>query len=82
MEYHEVFNIVRDIMRNVFDETDLEINDNTAARNINNWDSLNHVILISEVEKEFGIHFDLNDMLEIRTAGDICQAALRLIREK
>jgi len=82
MEYDTIFNNVRDIMRRVFDDNGLEINDSTSARDIRRWDSLNHVILISEVEKKFGIHFDLTDMLEIRTAGDICQAVLRLIHEK
>jgi len=69
-------------MRRVFDDNKLEINDSTSARDIRRWDSLNHVILIAEVEKKFGIHFDLDDMLEIRTAGDICQAVRRLIHEK
>lgn len=82
MEYHEVFNIVRDIMRKVFDDAGLEINDSISARDIKRWDSLNHVILISEVEKEFGIRFDLTDMLEIRSTGDVCRAVVRLISAK
>jgi acyl carrier protein len=82
MEYNEVFGSVRDIMRKVFDNGRLEINDATSAGSINRWDSLNHVILISEIEKKFGIRFDLTDMLAIRTVGDICQAVLRLTDKK
>lgn len=54
MEYDTIFNSVRNIMRRVFDDNKLEINDSTSARDIRRWDSLNHVILIAEVEKSSG----------------------------
>jgi acyl carrier protein len=35
------------------------------ARDIAGWDSLNHVILIRELEKEFNLEIDLFEALEL-----------------
>lgn len=42
------------------------INEQTSAGDIEKWDSLNHIILIQELEKAFGISFDLFEIIEIR----------------
>ena len=54
----------------------------TASRDIRAWDSLNHVMFISEIEKEFGIRFDLMDMLEMRTIAEICKGIEKQLRGK
>ena len=35
------------------------------------WDSLTHAILLSEIEKEFELKFDVMDMIQFQTMGDI-----------
>lgn len=49
------------------------IEDTTSSADIREWDSLRHVLLISEVEKTFKIRFEINDMLQMKTFGDICK---------
>ena len=66
------------MFRKTFDKLDLIISDSTSPRDIKKWDSLNHVILISEIEKVFNVRFELQDMLESRSVGDICKTVLRL----
>ncbi len=78
MNYTEVKKEVQEIFRKVFDNAELEIDDQTSAKDISKWDSLNHVILISEVEKKYSIRFDLKDLLNTRTVSDICHAVIRL----
>jgi len=78
MNYEEIKKEIQDIFRDVFDDPELEIDDQTAAGNMPRWDSLNHVILISGIEKKYGIKFDLDDMLNTRTVSDICHAVIRL----
>lgn len=48
-----------------------DFGDQTSADDIDKWDSLNHVILIQELEKEFGMNFDLFEIIEIRDVGGI-----------
>ena len=72
MEHNEILMTVQDIMRQVFRMPHLLINETMSAADISQWNSLNHVILISELEKKYNIKFDLSDMLDIRTVQDIC----------
>jgi acyl carrier protein len=78
MDYHEIKQEVQEIFRKVFDNETLEIDDRTSAKDISKWDSLNHVILISEVEIRYGIKFDLSELLNTRTVSDICHAVIKL----
>jgi len=78
MDKVDVLNSVQEVFRKTFDKPDLIISDATSPGDIKKWDSLNHVILISEIEKVFNVRFELQDMLESRSVGDICKAVLRL----
>ncbi len=44
------------IMREVFDTTD--VNEQTSQRNCENWDSLRHLSLASELEEAFDIELE------------------------
>ncbi len=78
MEYQDVFNRVGDVFKKVFDDRVMHIQDDTSAGDISQWNSLNHVILISEIEKDFNIRFGLTDMLDISTVKDICDKIISL----
>jgi acyl carrier protein len=49
----------------VFGEAE-KINGQTSADDIRAWDSLNHIILIQELEKTFNMKFNLFEIIEIR----------------
>jgi len=72
MNNQEIFNQVKVIFSRVISDK-TEVKPETASRDVRNWDSLNHVMFIAEVEKVFSIRFDLMDMLEMRTIADICK---------
>jgi acyl carrier protein len=63
---------VRETMREVFKMPNLLVDETMSAADIAQWNSLNHVILISKLEKRYNIKFSLSDMLDIRTVQDIC----------
>jgi acyl carrier protein len=56
------------IFRGIFPGAKL-IEESTSSADIREWDSLHHVLLISEVEKAFKIRFEINDMLQMKTFG-------------
>jgi len=70
----ELLKQVNLIFREVFEDTKLEINKETSAQSIDNWDSLNHVMLIATIESEFDISFELDEMIEFKNVGDILTA--------
>lgn len=56
-------------MKDVFDVSDL---DNTCAQdNCENWDSLHHLMLISELEDAFGVEFAPEEMAEMKTFAQV-----------
>ena len=62
----------------IFDNPDLHITTETCASDIGNWDSLNHVMLIMEVERSFSIKFALGELKELKNIGSL----LELIEKK
>ena len=78
MTREEVFNGVQDIFRDIFDEDDMVIEDKTSSDDIEDWDSLNHINLVSAIEKEFEIKFALGELMALKDVG----AMVNLIVEK
>ena len=59
MTREEVFDRLNEIFRDVFDDDDITVNDETTADDIEDWDSLEHINLINAIEEEFGMKFDM-----------------------
>lgn len=59
------------IIREVFPIEQDDIDENWTSDDIPDWDSVGHLNLIMEVEKEFGVTFEVEDMFEIEKLGDI-----------
>jgi acyl carrier protein len=81
MNNQEIYNEVKAIFNRMISNT-IEVKPETASRDVQKWDSLNHVMFIAEVEKVFGIRFNLLDMLEMRTISDICKGVERQLKSK
>ncbi len=69
MTRKELFDGVQDIFRDIFDEDDMVIEDKTSSDDIEDWDSLNHINLVSAIEKEFGIRFALGELMSLKDVG-------------
>ena len=69
MTREEVFNGVQDIFRDIFDEDYLIISDTVSSDEIEDWDSLNHINLVSAIEAEFKIKFSLDELTVLKNVG-------------
>jgi acyl carrier protein len=58
------------VFRDIFDDPLLQIEDSTTASDIDDWDSLTHIDLIVQVEKEFGIKFSTGEVRGLKNVGD------------
>lgn len=67
----EVLSEMNKVFKEVFDDDEIQINDNVTANDIDGWDSLSHVNLILAIEKRFGIKFDLKELLTFQNVGDL-----------
>ena len=57
-------------MSEILDVNISEINDQSNPETITSWDSMNMYVLINEIETEFAVKFNLDEILEIKNVGD------------
>ncbi len=67
----EILASIRDIMRDVFDDDDLEISLQTTAEEVEDWDSLSHIRLIVAVERKFGFKFKNSEVEALKNVGEL-----------
>lgn len=70
MTRQEIFQKLNEVFSDVFDE-DITVTAGTTSADIDGWDSLTHITLISEVEDTFGIKFSMKDVLGMKNVGEM-----------
>ena len=60
-----------DLMGEVLGVNPTLISDKTIQRDIEKWDSLNSLLLIDAIEKEYNIKFPIDDVMEISGVSGI-----------
>lgn len=74
MERSNVLEELNKIFIDVFEDESISINENTTTNDIESWDSLNHIQMITAVEKHYKIRFNLNELLNFKNVGDLCRS--------
>ena len=67
----EIVEKVNEIFQDVFDDDTIVVSDETTAADIEDWDSLTHITLISEIEDAFEIEFTMKDVLGLKNVGEM-----------
>jgi|WetSurMetagenome_2_1015567.scaffolds.fasta_scaffold123629_2 acyl carrier protein len=57
-------------------------NDAMAYDSLKGWDSLKHLVIVSRLEEEFGLEFEVDDILDMSTLGKIKNIVARYISVK
>ncbi len=63
--------IIQNIVRDVFNDDSITINEGQNISDIKGWDSFNHISLMAAVQDEFSTNFTTEDISAIRTFNDI-----------
>ena len=67
---------MNEIFRNVFDDEEIELHDETNAEDIEDWDSLEQINLIVAIENEFGMMFDMAEVADLANVGEMVDLIL------
>jgi acyl carrier protein len=59
------------IFRDVLENEDIVLTEQTKAADIEEWDSINHIYLIVAIEKKFKKKFTTNQIQNWKCVGDI-----------
>lgn len=76
MDLEQILERVIELAKEQFPEAGTDMGADTTASHVASWNSLSHVLLITRIEKEFGIKFDLLQMIGMESLGDISRATL------
>ena len=82
MDKQEVINELQTIFRDVFDDEELTLTNETSAENIEDWDSLSHIRLVVAIEKKFAIKFSYDELQNMNNVGDMVDLICRKLSEK
>lgn len=63
---------VNRIMCGVFNNNSIKLKYETTARDVAEWDSLNHIELVLAVEKHFKIRFNFTELQKFKNVGEMC----------
>ena len=69
MSRTEIYEKLTAVFQDVFDDDSIKLMDSTTAADIEDWDSLTHIMLLSAVEDEFGIKFDMKAVQRLKNVG-------------
>ena len=60
----------------MFDDKDLIVTNDTTANDIEDWDSLEHINLVSAVEREFDIKFTMAQVRGMKNVGEMVEVIM------
>ena len=67
---------LNEVFRDVFDDEEIVVNDSTTSSDIEDWDSLEHINLVSAVEQAFGIKFSMGQVVTMKNVGEMVDIIL------
>ena len=71
MENEEIYERLNNVFRDVFDDDSIVVKPETTSKDIEDWDSLEHINLVVAVEQEFGIKFNMNEVTTMKNVGEM-----------
>ncbi|WP_298540293.1 acyl carrier protein [uncultured Aquimarina sp.] len=64
---------VREAFVKVLEHDNFTLTDQTTAHDVDGWESITHMMIISEIEKSFDIKFKLMSLMNMNNIGDLIQ---------
>jgi acyl carrier protein len=81
MDRDEVYETLNEVFRDVFDDPSIEVDDSTTSDDIDGWDSLEHINLIAAVEQEFGVKFNMGQVVSMKNVGEMVDIIMSQLKD-
>ncbi len=65
---------IQPIFRDIFDDEDLTVTEETVANDIEDWDSFAQMQIVMAIEQMFGIKFSTDEVTGFKNVGDVVKA--------
>ena len=76
METTELLEILNGIFRKVLKRDDITLTESTTAHDVDGWDALTNMVLITEIENKFGVRFSFREIVKLKNVGDLCRTIM------
>ena len=69
-------------MTSVLRHDNFELQENLSAKDVDGWDSLTHMIIITEIEAKFEVRFKLKELNKLNNMGNLLDLVSNKLAEK
>ena len=71
MDIKTVYAKLKEVFRDVFDDDSITVGPKTTAKDIEDWDSLEHITLMTAVQKKFKVKFTMGEISSMKNVGEM-----------
>ena len=79
---NDILDQLQPIFQDILDQPDLVITRESNAHNVEDWDSLAHINLITAIDRHFKITFALGELQDLKNVGDMVDLIQRKLASK
>lgn len=73
---------LQDVFRDVFDDDEIVLTSDVSAKDIEGWDSLQHINLVIAIERRFKVKFATAEISRLKEPDQNVGTLIRLIGQK
>ena len=78
MSREEIFDRINKVFREVFDDLSIIVTETTTAKDIEDWDSFEHINLVVAIEDEFDFKIPMGKVLTMKNVGEMVDIILQI----
>ena len=71
MDQSTIYARLAEVFAEVFDQDSISVSPTLSAKDVDGWDSINHIRLLLTVEKAFKIKFTTSEVGNLKNVGDL-----------
>lgn len=73
MTKEEIYQDLNEIFKEILELDEVNLTDSTTADEVEGWDSLAHISLISEVERHFKVKLTMKEIVNLHNVGEMVE---------
>ena len=73
MEMNTIYAKLDKVFQNVFDDPTIHVTPATTAKDIEDWDSLEHITLVANIERTFKMKFKMKEVSSMKNVGEMAE---------
>ena len=73
MDKQAIIEKIKEILQRVLKHDRFEMHNELTAQMVEGWDSLTHMVIITEIEKTFSVQFKLKEINKLKNMGNLIE---------